>query len=292
LSATSPVVYVIMAVPPTISAGPNTNVVWTEGASGTNIWFNGSVANDGQPYSQVTNIQWSVVSGNASYATILNPGSLVTQVTFATNGVYSLQLQVNNNFATNTAICTVTIQRRPKLYFNLPTNNAAFLIGTPVVLNAAAAAYYPDGTIASVQFYDGTNLIGTGIQSVNNTYTLLWNNGSLWTNFITAVATDGGGLTSTANVDVVMVPPLAVQFVAPTNGQLFVLSPTNILLTALPVSYVGSTATSVSFSNQFNSLGSGAIGTNSTWQLLWQDATNGTYTVTVHAADNEGQHGQ
>ena len=44
----SGLVYVIMAVPPSISAGPNTNIVWTEGASGTNILLSGSITNDGQ----------------------------------------------------------------------------------------------------------------------------------------------------------------------------------------------------------------------------------------------------
>ena len=288
VTATSSVVYVIMAVAPTISAGPDTNVVWTEGASGTNISFIGNVTDDGRPYSWVTNVQWSVVSGNASYATISNPGSLATQITFTTNGVYSLQLQVDNNFATNTSTCKVTILRRPKLYFNAPTNNALLLTGTPIVLNATATAYAPAGTVTNIQFYTNSVLMGTGIQSVNNTYTFLWNNAPLWTNLLTAVATDNDGLTSSTNITVVVVPPLDVRWLAPTNNQLFILSPTNILLSAQAISYIGATVTNVSFSNQLMNLGAGVFVTNSTWQFLWQDATNGTYTLTVNAADNQG----
>ena len=285
LSSTSSVVYVIMAVPPTISAGPNTNVVWTEGSGGTNILLAGNVSNDGLPYSLVTNAQWSVISGNGGYATISNPNSLATPVNFTTNGTFVMQLQVDNNFATNFQTCTVTIQRRPFVTLTSPTNNTTVLNGTALALNATASSL--DSTISTVKFYTNGVLLGTALPSAGNTYALLWPNTYPWTNSVSAVATDARGLTSTSTVSVIILPNLTVQFVSPTSGQFFAFSPTNILLAALPASHVGSMVTSVTFSNQFMSLGSGVL-TNSNYQLSWQYVTNGNYTLYVTAWDNAG----
>ena len=74
---------------------------------------------------------------------------------------------------------------------------------------------------------------------------------------------------------------LNVAMLSPTNGQLFVLSPTNILLSAIATDYVGSTVTNVEFYNQTQSvsLGTGILTTNSIYQTLWWDVTNGVYVV-------------
>lgn len=284
----SQLVYVIMAVPPGISAGPNQTVVWTEGSSGTNLLMSGSISDDGYPFSLVTNVQWSVLSGNGAYVTFSNSNSLTTPVTFTTNGTFQLRLRVDNNFATNYDDCTIYINRHPLLHFNFPTNGETFLTGTPVVLDATALPW--DGTITNVTFYSGTNFttIGTGIQSVNNTYTYAWYDAPLWTNVVSVIAKDTNGLMSTSTISMTVFPPLAVQFVAPTNGQLFVLSPTNVVLSAQAVSYVGANVTNVVFSNQFGLVGGGTLATNSVYQFLWQDVTNGSYTLDVLATDDAG----
>lgn len=83
-------------------------------------------------------------------------------------------------------------------------------------------------------------------------------------------------------------PYVSVQFVAPTNSQLFVFSPTNIYLSATTSDSSG-TVTNVVFTDQTHSitLGSGTL-TNSVWQLFWQFATNGIYTITATATDSLG----
>lgn len=83
---------------------------------------------------------------------------------------------------------------------------------------------------------------------------------------------------------------LSVQMISPTNGQLFILSPTNILLEATAISSVGANITGVWFTNttQGIGLGSGSEITNSTYATFWLDATNGTNTATVTARDNLG----
>ena len=84
---------------------------------------------------------------------------------------------------------------------------------------------------------------------------------------------------------------LSVQILSPTNSQLFVLSPTNILLTAQVTNSVGSIVTnaSVTFASQFGTLGTATLTTNFTYQLLWTDVTNGIYTITaVATASGQG----
>ena len=80
-----------------------------------------------------------------------------------------------------------------------------------------------DGQILAVSNFINGVLVGPGVQSLNNTYTYLWQNPPLWTNQLSAVAYCSDGLTSTTTVYVAIHPPLAVQFVSPTNTQLFIL---------------------------------------------------------------------
>ncbi len=284
----SALVYVLMDRAPSVSNAPaNINLVW-EGYN-TNVWFTNYVSDDGLPYG-TTNLSWTRPSGvttSNTYSYTATNIIIVTRATFTNSGLYALRLDVSDGFLSNSASCYVTIKRRPQVNFNSPTNNATYIAGTPLVLNASA--YDLDGTIANVSFYCVTDL-GTGVRSVNNTYTFAWLNARVGTNLVSAVATDNDGLMSTSRVSVVVFPRLAVQFVSPTNGQFFVYFPTNILLTAFPTSHIGSAVSSVVFSNQTQSvyLGTGTLASNATYQALWLFVTKGNYSVTVTARDALG----
>jgi RHS repeat-associated protein len=81
----------------------------------------------------------------------------------------------------------------------------------------------------------------------------------------------------------------SVTIVSPTNEQFFIISPTNILLSATLTNF-GGTLTNVSFYLGTNLLGN-ATGpdTNGFYDFVWQDAAAGTYSnITAHAADNLG----
>jgi RHS repeat-associated protein len=280
----SGLVYVIMAVAPSISAGPGTNIVWTEGASGTNILLSGSITNDGQPYSYVTNIQWSVISSNGQYVTISNPNSLTTQVTFATNGIFQMQLQVNNNFATNYSYCSVTINRHPRIYFNSPTNGSDFLTGSPLVLTVTALPY--DGTVTSVTYYTNSGFLGTAWLSLSNSWTYYWQNPPLWANTIYAVAADNDGLSSTTSVTTTVLPLVAVQILSPTN-QTYI-AQTNVTVTADALYAAGSeTVDWVQFFDGTNSLGY-AVSTNNIFQINWIPIWSGTNVLTALAFNANG----
>jgi RHS repeat-associated protein len=287
-SSTSSLAYVIMTVPPGFIPAPSMTLVWTEGAASTNVILSATVTNDGQPFSFVTNSNWTVTGGNGQYMIISPSNSLSTTVTFSTNGTYSLQLEVDNGYATNIQPTTIKIIRHPQINFISPTNNEAFLTNTPIVLSVTTTPY--DGTITGVTFSTNSAFLTNGIQSVNSTWTYLWTNAPLWTNIISAVAYCSDGLTSTDTITNLVIPPLAVWFLAPTNNQLFIISPTNILLTAYPTDYVGSMVASVEFTNQTQSvsLGEGIEQTDGTYQLWWGDVTNGTNSIVVTATDSAG----
>ena len=184
------------------------------------------------------------------------------------------------------SICRAT-NSAPTVQITSPTNNSVFNSGAPITITATA--YDLDGSVASVQFFNGTNLLATPI-GVSNNYTFTWTNASTGTNILTAVATDDDGLTQTSAPVVITVnnpiPVLTVSFLDPTNNQLFVTSPLNISLTAA-TSDSSDTVTNVQFFNGTNLLGSGAL-TSNTWTLLWTDVVAGSYSLTAKAFDDAG----
>jgi len=280
----SGLVYVIMSMPPSISVGPNTNIVWTEGSSGTNIQLTGGIINDGQPYSYVTNIQWSVVNGNGQYVSIANSNSLTTQVTFSTNGVFQMQLQVGNGYASTNKSCTIKIIRHPQITFISPINGSNYLTGSPLVLKVTAVPY--DGLITNVTYYTNTGVLGAGVQSLNNTWVCDWQIPPLWANTVTAVAADDDGLSSTASVSVAVLPILAVQILSPTN-QTFI-AQTNVTMTAQALYAMGSEAVDwVEFFDGTNSLGY-AYSSNNLFQINWIPLISGTNVFTALALNTNG----
>jgi RHS repeat-associated protein len=79
----------------------------------------------------------------------------------------------------------------------------------------------------------------------------------------------------------------AVSITSPINGQVFVFSPTNITLTATASDPDG-TISKVEFFSGSTNLGVATWLSNSIYQLVWNNMSNGTYTVTARATDNAG----
>jgi RHS repeat-associated protein len=288
----SQLAYVLMTTAPNISAETGTNIIWIEGTSSTNVTLYGTNFDDGQPYCVATNINWTLSKGPKPVS-IANSNSLTPTVTFYTNGTYDLAFTVGNGYQSNTLSCEVKVERRPQISFITPTSNEPFLTNTPIVLRVSTFAY--DGSISNVIFYTNTwnsqtNILAQGLQSITNTYAYLWTGAPLWTNFISAVATDNYGLMATATTSVVVGPALAVWITAPPNGQLFIFSPTNLFLSATARSFTNTIVTGVTFTNLTQSIGlaAGVEQGDGSWQSTWVDATNGTYTITATAEDNVG----
>ena len=81
----------------------------------------------------------------------------------------------------------------PTVSLTAPANGATFTAPAPITVTATAGD--PDGTVATVQFYAGTTLIGTDSSSP---YSVTWNNAPSGTYSLTAVAQDNAGATTTS----------------------------------------------------------------------------------------------
>jgi chitinase len=95
-----------------------------------------------------------------------------------------------------------------------PANGAAY--NAPASIGLAADASDDDGTVAKVEFFQGSTLIGT---DTTKPYALTWNNVAAGNYTLTARATDNDGATTTSaavNVSVVGVVPAAPSDLAAT----------------------------------------------------------------------------
>jgi RHS repeat-associated protein len=172
----------------------------------------------------------------------------------------------------------------PSVSIISPTNWATFTAGSN--LNLQATASDPDGTIASVQFFNNGSFIGTPALT-GSVYQLIWSEAPIGTNSLMAVATDNFGLAGTSQSITITVthPPPTVQITSPANGQLFVLSPTNIVIQA-EASATDAVITNVQFLCNGTNLGQCA---SSPYQVLWTNVAAGSnYTLTAVASDSMG----
>lgn len=120
----------------------------------------------------------------------------------------------------------------PVVALTAPGNGATF--AAPATITLTASASDPDGTVAKVDFYRGTTLIGTRTTSP---YTLTWSNVSAGAYSLTAKATDDRGGTKTSTAVSVTVTGAKLVLLAPVSGA-------NI--------YGGSVAVSGSFTGDSN----------------------------------------
>lgn len=196
----------------------------------------------------------------------------------------------------------------PKVRLVTPVDGATILGPTNILLTAAAND--PDGTVASVEFFEGTNSLGIvptpalayvtncfGVFTIKEPFTLTWSNVTAGTYTLTAVATDNDGATGTSKdvtITVVTNLPPVVHLVSPGNGATY-RAPASVNLKAVASSPGGSIA-SVQFFAGSNSLGvvttpvviTNFFRTQSYYSLTWSNAAAGTYALTAVATDNFG----
>ncbi len=119
----------------------------------------------------------------------------------ATVGNYSLTaVATDDKNATTTSMAVVIAivdgsNAAPVVTLTSPSNNAQFTEGD--VINLSATATDTDGSISSVDFYQGSVLLGTDNAAP---YEWTWSNAAIGTYALTAVATDNAGATGTSSV--------------------------------------------------------------------------------------------
>jgi GH35 family endo-1,4-beta-xylanase/archaellum component FlaG (FlaF/FlaG flagellin family) len=283
---TSTAITVVVNAPvniaPTVSiTSPANNATFTSPAS---ITINANAADaDGT----VSNVQFfngtTLLGSDAS-----SPYSFVW--TNVAAGTYTITAKATDNsgaITTSTAITVVVngpANIPPAVSITSPLNNASFTSPASVTINATASD--ADGTVSSVQFFNGSTLLGSDATSP---YSFVWTNVAAGTYSITAKATDNSGAVTTSTaVSITVNPPVNnvapfVSITAPANNDAFT-GPATVTITAIASDSDG-TVSSVQFFN-----GTTLLGTDATapYSFTWTNVGGGTYTITAKATDNSG----
>jgi hypothetical protein len=114
-------------------------------------------------------------------------------------GTYTLTARATDNVGatTTSAASTITVNsstnQPPTVTITSPAAGAVFPWKPTITINATASD--PDGTVASVAFYDGTTLLGTDTTAP---YSFTWRNVAQGDHTVTARATDNKGAVGTS----------------------------------------------------------------------------------------------
>jgi PA14 domain/CotH kinase protein/Lamin Tail Domain/Bacterial Ig domain/Chitobiase/beta-hexosaminidase C-terminal domain len=236
----------------------------------------------------------------------MHPQTGVVYGRLTTPGSYSSTITASNGAATGTQTVNWTVSDRPgsgllgsspgwlpppppppnvppTVSLAAPAANTRFAAGTTIGLNASAAD--SDGSVARVEFYDGSTLIG----SVNTApFALNWNGAAPGAHSVTARAIDNlGASTTSAAVAVTVDPPgnaapTVVLTVPP--GDTTVVQGNLITVTASAADSDGSIA-SVVFYDGSTRL---ATLTRAPYTIAGSNVALGVHLVTAVATDNQG----
>lgn len=202
-------------------------------------------------------------------------------------GTYTFVARATDNTGAvaTSATVQVVVNALPTVSFDSPAANAVVQTGANVTLRATAAD--ADGSVASLEFFDGATLLGAGARvGVTNEYTFAWNNVPAGPKSLTARATDNDGATqTTASVALNSNGQPTVTLDAPTAGAN---APTTLALAAA-ASDADGTIASVQFFNGAALLGAGTYDAGTQrWRLSVPIAAAGTYNITARATDDNG----
>lgn len=282
LSTTSSVISVTVKPPnvaPTVSlTSPTSGATFTAPA---NITVSANASDSDGTISKVEFYNGATLIGTSTTA----PYSVTWNSVAAGN--YTLTARATDNSGTTTTSAGVSITVKapnvpPTVSITAPTAGTTFT--APANITISANASDSDGTVAKVEFFNGSTLIGT---STVAPYSVTWNSVAAGNYTLTAKATDNSGAaTTSAGVSITVkapnVPP-NVSISSPANNATFT-APANITLTAT-ASDTDGTISKVEFYN-----GTTLIGTSTTspYTVAWNSVAAGTYSITAKATDNSG----
>lgn len=172
---------------------------------------------------------------------------------------------------------------RPPSVSLTPPNGNPFT--APANISLTASASDSDGVINRVEFYSGSQLIGTATSSP---YTINWPNVQPGNYQLRAVATDNSGAMSSSNpvnvvVNVANSFPVAT-LTTPLNGTTFAAG-SNISLAATAADFDG-LVSKVEFFAGSTVVGTSTTPVNGLYTATWTNANTGVYSLTARATDN------
>jgi RHS repeat-associated protein len=199
---TSAAVSIVVNTPPAISiTTPVANAVFTAPA---NVTVTATASDADGTVSKVDFFDGTTLVGTATSAPFF------VTLANAAAGSHTLTARATDDrgAATTSAAVAIRIDAVPTVNLTSPANGATYT--APTTIGLAAAATDTDGTIAKVDFFLGTTLVGTAIAVP---YSSTLNNVAAGTYSFTAVATDNDGATTTSEaVSVTVVSGVAQMY--------------------------------------------------------------------------------
>jgi regulation of enolase protein 1 (concanavalin A-like superfamily) len=171
----------------------------------------------------------------------------------------------------------------PVVTLTAPAGGATYT--APATISMTASANDPDGSIARVDFYSGSTLVGSDTTSP---YTASWGSAPAGTHSLRAVATDSEGATASSSTVSVTVNTSsnqapAVAITSPAQGSTFT-APATITIAA-SASDPDGTVARVDFYRDSTLIESD---TSSPYSVTWTGVAAATYSLTAMAYDNAG----
>lgn len=215
-------------------------------------------------------------------------GGLMFMLEFEADSTATYYIRVRtepagNNAAYNMKYSLVAAANQPPaVSLTSPALNAVYQ--APGTISIAASASDPDGSIAEVLFYNGTDMLSADTASP---YAYTWSGVAAGNYTLKAIATDNGGLAVTsAPVPVVVNAQPTVSLTSPSNGASYVVG-TAISLAAT-ASDTDGTISQVAFYDGTTLLNTDSA---SPFAYSWTNAAVGSHALYVVATDNRGGNG-
>ncbi|WP_132054603.1 Ig-like domain-containing protein [Pseudocnuella soli] len=201
-------------------------------------------------------------------------------------GNYSITVKATDNsglstVSGNTAI-TVNAPLKTAPAISVTATSVTANVIAPATIKIAATATDNDGTVAKVEFFNGTQKIGEDLAAP---FEMTWSNVAAGIYNITAKATDNDGLSNTSSsVSIVVKSAPVAPVVTLASSASSIAAPASVTLTANATDADGSIV-KVEFFSAGKKLGEA---TRAPFQYKWTMSQAGTYTVTAKATDNNG----
>ena len=187
----------------------------------------------------------------------------------------------NRNGKTMSAPVTVTVvdNQRPIVSLASPPDGSFHVSGSPIAL--AANASDSDGSIARVEFFDGTTLLAT---VATPPWTWTWPNARTGRHAVGARATDDRGATGSSAITYVVIGDAPKVVVTEPAACSQVDGPVELALAAEAASSGGSIVR-VEFFDGGTSVGAVS---SAPWRTTLANARTGTHSITARATDSHG----
>jgi hypothetical protein len=197
-------------------------------------------------------------------------------------GVYMLFAIDANGVPSMAKMVTLKADVAPAVALTQPASGATFT--APATVALAATASDSDGTVAKVEFFNGTAKLG---EDTTAPYSFSWSGVPAGSYSLTARATDNlGARTTSAATTITVAPgnnPPTASITSPANGATFAWH-SNITITATATDPGGSVV-KVEFFDGATKLGED---TTASYSYRWKNVPSGAHSLTVRATDNAG----